>query len=140
MGAIALTLESRRSVGQSSSAHRSPKHPRRELRTAEIKRLALGRLARGHLQHQIEDARSALLHGLVAIKNGAAIDVRVVFHAPIHRRVGREFDRGRGLAVEHAAAAGGEADQVGAAGHLPGCRHRVVARLVTVTVHYCKFT
>jgi len=32
----------------------------------------------------------------------------VVFHALEHRRVGRKLDRGRGLAAEHAAAAGGK--------------------------------
>ena len=45
----------------------------------------------------------------------------------IHRRVGRKLDRRRRLAAEHAAAPGGEADEVGAARDLPGGRHRVVA-------------
>ena len=48
------------------------------------------------------------------------------------RRVGRELERGRGLAAVGRAAPGGEADHVGAAGHLAGRRHRVVARRVHV--------
>src|SRR5882672_11722602 len=100
--------------------HRGPKHPRRKLGAAEIKTLALGRLARCGLQHQLKDALAALLHGLLAVEDGAAIDVHVVFHPGVHRRVGRKLDRRRGLAAEHAAAAGGEANEVGAARHLPG--------------------
>src|ERR1700738_2274459 len=109
-------------------SHRGAEHPRRKFRAAEIKTFALGRLARGHLQHQIEDALAAFLYGLVPVENGAAVDVHVIFHAPEHRRVGRELDRRRRLAPEHAAASGGEADKVGAAGHLAGRRYRIVAR------------
>ena len=67
---------------------------------------------------------------LVAVEDRAAVDVHVVFHALIHRRVGRQLDRRRRLAAEHAAAPGGEAHQVRAARHLAGRRHRVVARRV----------
>ena len=65
-------------------------------------------LAGGRLQHQVENALAALLHRLLAVEDSAAIDV--VFHTLVHRRVGRELDRRRGLAAEHEAAAGGEAD------------------------------
>src|SRR3954447_4293079 len=58
--------------------HRRPKHPRRELSAAEIKTLALGRLAGCRFQHQFENALAALLHGFLAIEDGAAIDVHVV--------------------------------------------------------------
>ena len=68
-----------------------------------------------------------MLHALLAVEDGAAIDVHVVFHPLVHRRVGRKLDRGRRLAPEHAAAPGGEADEVGAARHLTRRRHRVVA-------------
>src|ERR1700692_4147523 len=108
-------------------SHRRPKHPRREFRAAEVETLAFGWLSGGGLEHEIKDALAALLHGFLAVEDGAAIDVHVVFHALVHRRVGRKLDRRRGLAAEHAAAARGEADEVGAAGHLPGRRDRVVA-------------
>src|SRR3981081_3742487 len=80
--------------------HGSPEPPWREFGTAEVKALALGRLSRGGLQHQVENALPALLHCLLAVEDGAAIDVHVVFHALEHRRVGRKLDRGRGLAAE----------------------------------------
>src|SRR3954465_12859089 len=95
--------------------HGSPEHPWREFGTAEVKALALGRLSRGGLQHQIENALTALLHRLLAVKNGAAIYVHVVLHALVHRRVGRQVDGWRGFAAEHAAASGGKADEVSAA-------------------------
>src|SRR3954465_14044540 len=107
--------------------HGSPEHPWREFGTAEVKALALGRLSRGGLQHEIENALAALLHRLLAVEDGAAIDVHVLFHPLEHRRVGGELDRWRGLAAEHAASASGEADEIGAAGDLPGRRDRVVA-------------
>jgi hypothetical protein len=92
--------------------------------------LALGGRARGRAQHQVEDALAALLHGFLAVEDGAAVHVHVLLHAVIHGGVGRELDRWRRLAAEHAAAAGGEAHQIGPARHLPGGGHRVVARRV----------
>src|SRR5580698_3793742 len=102
-----------------ANSHRRAEYPGRELRAAEVKTFTFGRLARGGLQHEIEDALAALLHGFLAVEDGAAIDVHVVFHPLVHRGVGRELDRGRGLAAEHAAAASGKADHVGAARDLP---------------------
>src|SRR5947208_2413750 len=99
--------------------HRRSEDPRGEFGTPAIKAFALGRLARGGLEHQIENALAARLYGLLAVENGAAIDVHVVFHALEHRRVGCKLDRGSRLAAEHAAAPGGEADEIGAAGDLP---------------------
>src|ERR1700735_5182638 len=113
-----------RSTGRQS--HRRAQHPWRKLSPAEVKALALGRLAGGGFQHEVENALAALLHGFLAVEDGAAVDVHVVFHAPVHRRIGRELDRGRGLAAKYAAASGREADQIGAAGALPGRRYRVV--------------
>src|ERR1700733_12359338 len=112
---------------QSTTLHRRAEYPGSEFGAAEIEALALGRLARGGLEHQVENALAALLHRFLAIEDGAAIDVHVIFHALEHRRVGGELDRGRGLAAEHAAATGGEADEIGAAGDLAGGRDRVVA-------------
>src|ERR1700749_3149761 len=111
-----LSQGRRRSGGWIVALHRRSEHPRRELGAAEIKALALGRLARGGLEDEVEDALAAFLHALLAVEDGAAIDVHVVFHALVHGRVGGKLDRGRRLAAEHAAAAGGEADEVGAAG------------------------
>src|SRR4030088_2513796 len=112
------------------NSHRRAKHPWREFGASEIKTLAFGRLSRSRLQHQVENALAALLHRFLAVEDGAAIDVHVVFHALEHRRIGRKLDRGRGLAAEYAAAAGGEANEIGAARHLPGRGDRVVARRV----------
>src|SRR5450631_3367373 len=103
-------------------SHRRAEYPWREFGAAEIKALALGRLARGGLEDQVENALAARLHRFLAVEDGAAIDVHVLFHAPIHRRIGRKFDGWRGLAAEHAAAPRGEADEVGAAGDLSGGR------------------
>src|SRR5438105_1889871 len=121
------TISGRSGSRCKARSHRSPKHPGRKLGAAEIETLALGRLAGCRFQHQLENALAALLHGFLAFEDGAAIDVHVVFHALVHRRVGGELDRGGGLAAEHAAASRGEADHVGAAGHLPRGRDRVVA-------------
>ena len=89
--------------------HRRPQHPRRELGRAEIERLAFGPLARGDAQHQLKRAFAALLDRLVAIQHGAAIDVHVILDMSIHRRIGRQLDRGRRLAAEHRTAAEQEA-------------------------------
>src|SRR5258705_13875720 len=94
-------------VRRGDDLHRRAKHPGRELGTAEIKTLALGRLARGGLQHQLENALAALLYALLTVEDGAAIDVHVVFHPLVHRRVGRKLYRGRRFATEEAAAARG---------------------------------
>src|SRR4051812_12303326 len=110
--------------------HRRAQHPWRELGAAEIKTLALGRLSGRGLEDEIENALAALLDALLAFEDGAAIDVHVLFHALVHGRVGRELDRRRRLAPEHAAATRGEADQIGAAGDLPGRGNGIVARRV----------
>src|ERR1700709_325948 len=92
-----------------SLLHRRPKHPGREFGAAEVETFGVCRLAGGGLEHEVEDALAALLHALLAVEDGAAIDVHVVFHALEHRRIGRELDGGRRLAAEHAAASRGEA-------------------------------
>jgi hypothetical protein len=51
---------------RNDGSHRRPKHPGREFGAAEVEALALGRLSRGGLEHQIEDALAALLHGFFA--------------------------------------------------------------------------
>jgi hypothetical protein len=61
-GPVAMGSCFRRNDG----SHRRPKHPGREFGAAEIEAFALGRLARGGLEHQVEDALAALLHGFFA--------------------------------------------------------------------------
>src|SRR5579871_845174 len=109
------------------ASHRRAEHPGRKFGAAEIEAFALGRLAGSGLEHQLEDPFAALLHRFLAVEDGAAIDVHVIFHPPEHRRVGGELDGRRGLAAKHAAAAGGEADEIGAARNLSCGRDRVVA-------------
>ena len=107
-------------------SHRRAEHPRREFRRAEVERFAFGRLAGGHAQDEVEDPLAALLNGLVAVEDRAAIDVHVVLDMAEHRGVGRQLDRRRGLAAEHRASSGGETNQVGAARHLTGRGDRIV--------------
>jgi hypothetical protein len=68
--------------------HGGAEHPGRELGGAEVELLALGLLARGSAQDQVEDPLAALLHRLLAIGDGAAVDVHVLLHAAKHRAVG----------------------------------------------------
>src|SRR4051794_5871165 len=49
--------------------HRRAQHPGRELGAAEIKTLALGRLARRGLEDEIENALAALLDALLAFED-----------------------------------------------------------------------
>src|SRR5271154_6423762 len=114
-------------INAANGLHRRAEHPGREFGAAKVKTLALGGLAGGGLEHQVENPLAALLHRFLTVEDGAAIDVHVVFHALVHRRVGRKLDRWRGLAAEYAAAPRREADEIGAACHLPRCRDRVVA-------------
>src|SRR5262249_59623466 len=67
-----------------------------------------------------------------AIEDVAAVDVHVVQHAAIDVVVGGKLDRRGGLAAVGRAAPGREAQQVAAAGHLAGRRHRIVAGRVHV--------
>src|SRR3954471_5764442 len=86
--------------------------PRRKLGRTGIVLLALGPLARGHLEDALEDTLSGPLHRLMAIHDGAAVDVHVLLHALEKGRVGRDLDGRRRLPAEHAPAACGEADEV----------------------------
>src|SRR5689334_10741213 len=99
-------------------SHRRADDPWREFGGPEVELLALGPLAGGDAQHQLENPLPGLLHGFVAIEDGAAVHVHVVLDVLVHRRIGRKLDRGRRFAAEDAAAAGGEAHQVRAAGDL----------------------
>src|SRR5258708_13920472 len=113
-----------------AALHHRADLPGLELVLAEAELLALGLLAASHVQDQLEDALAAFGHALRAVDDGAAIDVHVVGHALVERRVGRELDRGRRLAAEDRAAAGGEADHVRAGSDLARRRYRIVARRV----------
>src|SRR5258705_13844603 len=56
-------------VRRDDRSHRRAKHPGREFGAAEIKALALGRLSRSRLQHQLENALAALLHRFLAVED-----------------------------------------------------------------------
>jgi hypothetical protein len=51
---------------------------------------------------------------LLAVEDGAAIDVHVVFHAPVRRRVRRKLDRGGGLADRGGVGGGSSQGHTGA--------------------------
>src|SRR5882724_9158732 len=104
--------------------------PRSELVLAIAELLALRRLAGGGGQHRPEDPLAHRREVGGAVEDLAAIDVHILRHAAIERRVGRELERGHRAAAETGAAAGGEADQIGAARHLAGRRYRVEARRI----------
>ena len=55
------------------------------------------------------------------------VDVHIGFLVGVEGRVGGDLDSRRGLEAERGAAAGGEDDDVAAAGDLPGHRDRIVA-------------
>jgi hypothetical protein len=65
-----------------------------------------------------------------AVEDVAAIDVHVLDHPLVHRRVGGELDRRRRLVAEAGAAAGREDHDIGTRRHLAGDRGRVVAGAV----------
>src|SRR5262249_8701960 len=94
--------------GRGADARNPPRH------RADARELALRALARRHRDHLFEDL-TADRRDRRALEDDAAVDVHVVDHVAIHQRVGRELDRGHGLAAEHRAAARGEADDVAAA-------------------------
>src|SRR4029079_10129888 len=70
-----------------TTSHRRADLPGLELVVADAKLLALGLLARGGTQDQVEDPLAALLNGLLTIDHAAAIDVHVVGHAAPERGV-----------------------------------------------------
>src|SRR5579883_709130 len=104
--------------------------PGSEFGSAEIKLLAFCFLTGSDAQYHFKNALAALLNGFIPVQNGAAVDIHIVFHAPIHGRVRGELDRGGRFAAEHAAAPGGETHQIGSARNLAGGGNRVVARRV----------
>ncbi|MND93407.1 hypothetical protein D3C80_855940 [compost metagenome] len=89
--------------------------------------LTLAALTGSDTQHLFEDERAALLDAGGAIGDAAAIDVHVLLLVLEHPVVGCQLDRWRRGTAVGRAAAGGEGDQVGPAGHLTGGRDRVVA-------------
>src|SRR5262249_42159948 len=62
-----------------------------------------------------------------AFENNAGVDVHVVDHVLEHRGVDGDFDAGGGFATEDAAAAGGEDQDIGAAGDDASHANRIVA-------------
>src|SRR5579859_357579 len=101
--------------------------PRLKLILAESHRLALGLLAGSGGEDQLEYPISHLRHRDRAIEDRAAIDIHIVGHAAIKRGVGGQLQTRCGLGAIDRAAAGSEAEDVGAAGDLAGSRDRVVS-------------
>src|SRR6185369_1440636 len=100
--------------------------PGHELVLAVAVLFALGRLAGGGREHQLEDPLPHLGDRGLAVDDLAAVDVHVLFLPLPERRVGRELERRRRRTAVGRAAAGREADHVGAARHLARRAHRVV--------------
>src|SRR5262245_10770247 len=112
--------------------HHRAQLPRPELVLAVAMSFALGGLAGGSTQDELEDPLAHLGDIRLAVDDLAAVDVHVLFLAHPKNRVGGEFERRRGRATISRAAAGGEADHVGTAGNLAGGRDRVVPRRIHV--------
>src|SRR3954447_11787270 len=100
-------------------SHGSPNLPGGELGDAEIGLLALGPLATRDAQDHLENPLTSLFDRLLAIEDGATVDIHVVLQPTVHRRVGRDLNRWRRLATEHAAPARCKADHIGATSDLP---------------------
>src|ERR1700712_4863246 len=101
--------------------------PRHELVVAVTETLALGLLARSGLDDQFEDLPTFPLDRRLACGDRAAVDVHVLFHGAVERRITRKLERGCRPRSETASATRGEGDQVCAAGDLTGGRDRIVA-------------
>src|SRR5688572_33314099 len=125
-----------RAAATASSArlisHRRADGPRRELVVAVAEVLRFAFLAGGGSQDQIKKPLARLRDRLGTVDDRAAVEVHVLFLVHEERRVGGELERRRGLAAVGRAAAGREADHVGAARDLAGGRDRVEARGVHV--------
>src|SRR5437588_293839 len=84
--------------------HRS-KCPGRELLVAEALQLALGLLSPRDLDQFLEDLAADVLDR-DAVQNYARVDVHVLDHSLVERRVRCDLENGRGLESEAGAAAG----------------------------------
>src|SRR5437764_13699685 len=113
-------------------SHHRADLPRHEFVLAVAMLFALAVLTGRRGEHEAEDALAHLLDRGLAVDDLAAVDVHVLLLPLPQHRVRRELERWRGRAAVGGAASGGEADHVGAAGHLAGGTHRVVAGRVHV--------
>src|SRR6185437_725295 len=104
-----------RSSWPAAWSHGRPDLPGGELRVAIAESLGLGLFTRSDRENFVEDLL-ALVSDRDAVDHVAAIDVHVLDHPAVGLVVGGELDRGRRLAAISRAAAGGETDDVGAAG------------------------
>src|SRR3984885_1524448 len=128
--ALAFPISSRRrSTRESTPSHCRSDLPGGEFRIAVSQEFRLRPLARSNRENLVEYLL-ALVGDRDAVKDVAAIDVHVLDHPAIRVVVGGELDRRRRLAAVSRAAPGGEAEDVGAAGDLARCRHRIVARRI----------
>src|SRR5687768_724424 len=76
------------------TSKRRAEWPRREFFVADAALLGLGLLARRDGDDLFEDALADLLERLGAVQNRAGVDVHVVGHVFVQRRVRRDFDAG----------------------------------------------
>src|SRR6516164_3610717 len=83
---------------------RRPNAPGRKFFLTDAAQLALSFLAAGHRQNLLEDLPAHYFYGR-SFEDNAGIDVHVVDHVIVERRVGRHFDRGSGLATKNGASA-----------------------------------
>ena len=88
-------------------SQRRPDLPGDEFFVAEAVQFAFGFFAAGDCEDLFEDF-AADLFDAAAGEDFAGVDVHVVDHPLVHRRVGGDLDRRAGLAAVAAAAAGGE--------------------------------
>src|SRR5450830_1640381 len=101
-----------------------------ELILSVTMQFALGLFTGGGIENHLEELRTDILRGCGTVCNFTAIDIHVFFLTLPQRSVGCQFQRWRWCAAICRAATGGEADHVGTAGDLTGCRDRIVARCV----------
>ncbi len=82
----------------------------------------------GGVEEEVEEGFARLLDGLLAVDDGAGIEVDDVGHARGEVGAGADFDRGRDGVAGGGAETGGEDDQVAAGGRYGGGGFDVVAR------------
>src|SRR5260370_29477742 len=108
--------------------HYRPDAPGDEFLVAQTLRTRVA--AGGDFQHQVENPAADLLYRAFGVGDSACIDVHVVSHAAVGVAIGGDLDYRNGWETDGAATAGGEGDQVAAAGGQARERYRVITRSV----------
>src|SRR5579885_1329804 len=89
-----------------------------------------GAFAGGDAQQQRENFPADFAHRRRSIGDAPGVHVHIVAHAGEGVRIARDLNHRNGSKADGASPAGGERDQVGAAGRQSGERYRIVARRV----------